>query len=81
MTSESHQRQLLLFADNADRYINNFSEEFERDYLEVLKHEFGTKRVHANRVYQHYISDRHPFFFLPSNLQQFYVALLVAQTP
>ncbi|PNF18236.1 DNA/RNA-binding protein KIN17 [Cryptotermes secundus] len=59
MTSESHQRQLLLFADNADRYINNFSKEFERDYLEVLKHEFGTKRVHANRVYQHYISDRH----------------------
>ncbi|PNF42688.1 DNA/RNA-binding protein KIN17 [Cryptotermes secundus] len=59
MTSESHQRQLLLFADNADRYITNFSKEFERGFLEVLKHQFCTKRVHANRVYQDYISDRH----------------------
>ncbi|PNF33107.1 hypothetical protein B7P43_G15730 [Cryptotermes secundus] len=58
MTSESHQRQLLLFADNADRYINNFSKEFESGYLELLERQFGTKRVRANRVYQDYISER-----------------------
>jgi DNA/RNA-binding protein KIN17 len=57
--SESHQRQLLLFADNADKYIDEFSKEFEDGYLELLKRQFGTKRVHANRVYQDYISERH----------------------
>lgn len=59
MMSESHQRQLLLFADNADKYIDSFSKEFEGGYLELLKRQFGTKRVHANRVYQDYISERH----------------------
>ncbi|KDR16846.1 DNA/RNA-binding protein KIN17 [Zootermopsis nevadensis] len=59
MMSESHQRQLLLFADNADKYIDEFSQEFEDGYLELLKRQFGTKRVHANRVYQDYISQRH----------------------
>lgn len=57
-TSESHQRQLLIFADNADKYIDEFSKEFEEGYLELLRRQFGTKRVHANRVYQDYISDR-----------------------
>ncbi|XP_047111489.1 DNA/RNA-binding protein KIN17 [Schistocerca piceifrons] len=59
MMSESHQRQLLLFADNADKYIDEFSKEFCDGYLELLKRQFGTKRVHANRVYQDYISERH----------------------
>lgn len=59
MMSESHQRQLLLFADNAEKYIDEFSKEFEEGYLELLKRQFGTKRVHANRVYQDYISERH----------------------
>lgn len=57
-TSESHQRQLLLFADNADKYIDEFSKEFEEGYCELLKRQFGTKRVNANRVYQDYIADR-----------------------
>ncbi|XP_066992119.1 DNA/RNA-binding protein KIN17 [Anabrus simplex] len=59
MMSESHQRQLLLFADNAEKYIDEFSREFSDGYLELLKRQFGTKRVHANRVYQDYISERH----------------------
>lgn len=57
--SESHQRQLLLFADNQNTYLNQFSKEFCDGYLELLRRQFGTKRVHANRVYQEYISDRH----------------------
>jgi DNA/RNA-binding protein KIN17 len=59
MMSESHQRQLLLFADNADKYIDEFSKEFEEGYLELLKRQFGTKRLDANRVYQDYFSERH----------------------
>jgi len=56
--SESHQRQLLLFADNSRKYLDDFSYEFEKCFLELLKRQFGTKRVHANVVYQEYIRDR-----------------------
>lgn len=58
LTSESHQRQLLLFADDPDKYIDTFSQEFLDMFLELLKRRFGTKRVQANNVYQEYISDR-----------------------
>jgi DNA/RNA-binding protein KIN17 len=51
--SESHQRQLLLFAENADKYNDNFSKDVEGGYLELLKRHFGTKCV-----YQDYISER-----------------------
>ncbi|XP_014212941.1 DNA/RNA-binding protein KIN17 [Copidosoma floridanum] len=56
--SESHHRQLLLFADNANKYMDQFSKEFSSGYLHLLKRQFGTKRVPANRVYQDYIADR-----------------------
>lgn len=56
--SESHQRQLLLFADNSKRYIDDFSYEFAKGYLDILRRQFGSKRVNANRVYQEYIADR-----------------------
>jgi len=56
--SESHQRQLLLFADNSRKYLDDFSYEFEKCFLQLLKRQFGTKRVHANVVYQEYIRDR-----------------------
>ncbi|XP_067140977.1 DNA/RNA-binding protein KIN17 [Centruroides vittatus] len=58
-TSESHQRQLLLFAENPYKYIDRFSKEFLDTFIELLSRRFGTKRVHANQVYQEYISDRH----------------------
>ncbi|XP_040169623.1 DNA/RNA-binding protein KIN17 [Anopheles arabiensis] len=57
--SESHQRQILLFADNAGRFIDGFSSEFLTGYLQILRRQFGTKRVAANKVYQEYIADRH----------------------
>lgn len=56
--SESHQRQLLLFADNSKKYMDEFSFEFAKGYIDILRRQFGTKRVNANRVYQEYISDR-----------------------
>ncbi|KAL8595195.1 hypothetical protein ACOMHN_013868 [Nucella lapillus] len=58
MMSESHQRQLLLFAENPDEYVDSFSKEFEEGYCELLKRRFGTKRVHVNIVYQEYIAHR-----------------------
>lgn len=56
--SESHQRQLLLFADNSNKYIYSFSKEFSDGYVELLRRRFGTKRVAANKVYQEYIAHK-----------------------
>lgn len=56
--SESHQRQLLLFADNSNKYIHSFSKEFSDGYVELLRRRFGTKRVAANKIYQEYIADK-----------------------
>ncbi|XP_017485803.1 PREDICTED: DNA/RNA-binding protein KIN17 [Rhagoletis zephyria] len=54
--SESHQRQLLLFADSPGKFLHSFSKEFSDGYMELLRRRFGTKRVNANKVYQEYIS-------------------------
>lgn len=56
--SESHQRQLLLFAESPDKYIDQFSQDFLDEFMELLRRRFGTRRVHANQVYQEYIADR-----------------------
>jgi DNA/RNA-binding protein KIN17 len=56
--SESHQRQLLLFGENANKFLDGFSSEFNTGYMTTLRRRFGTKRVHANIVYQEYINDR-----------------------
>ncbi len=56
--SESHQRQLLIFADNPNRFLSDFSKEFEMDFIRLLKTAHGTKRVKANKVYQEYIADK-----------------------
>jgi DNA/RNA-binding protein KIN17 len=56
--SESHHRQMLLFAENSNKFLNEHSSDFNREYLNTLKRRFGTTRVHANVVYQEYISDR-----------------------
>lgn len=58
MTSESHQRQLLLFAENPDEYVDSFSKDFSDGYVELLRRRFGTKRVQCNVVYQEYIAQR-----------------------
>ncbi|CAG0916949.1 unnamed protein product [Notodromas monacha] len=57
-SSESHQRQLLLFADNPHKYLDSFSKEFEESYMQLVRRCYGTKRVNANQVYQELIKDR-----------------------
>lgn len=56
--SEAHQRQLLLFSDNSSKIINDFSSEFVKGYMDIVRRQFGTKRVNANKVYQEYIADK-----------------------
>lgn len=57
-TSESHQRQLLLFADSEDKFLDQFSKDFEDGFLYLLKRSHGTKRSFANGIYQDYIHER-----------------------
>ena len=55
LMSESHQRQMMLVADNPNKYLDAFSEEFLSDFLDLLRRRFGTKRVNNNQVYNEYI--------------------------
>ncbi|KAJ7250044.1 domain of Kin17 curved DNA-binding protein-domain-containing protein [Mycena haematopus] len=56
--SESHLRQMLVVGEHAGRHIQNFSQEFQSEFVALLSRRFGTKRVRANQVYQEYISDK-----------------------
>ena len=58
MTSESHQRQLLLFGENPGRYLHGYSRDFQKDFNAILRRQYNQKRVLANAVYQQYISDK-----------------------
>jgi DNA/RNA-binding protein KIN17 len=57
-TSESHQRQMLIVANNPDKFLSEYSDEFERTFLENLRRRHGTKRMAANVVYNEYIADK-----------------------
>lgn len=50
LMSESHQRQLLLVADNPEKFVDSFSMTFFDDFMDLLRRQYGTKRVHANLV-------------------------------
>ncbi|KAG0028234.1 hypothetical protein BGZ82_008532 [Podila clonocystis] len=57
-TSESHQRKILLVAESPEKYVNNYSAEFQQDFMKLLSSRYGTRRVNANLVYQEFIADR-----------------------
>ena len=47
LTSESHLRQMELFAQNPEHYLEALSQEFEESFLTLLSRRFNTKRVEA----------------------------------
>ncbi|OQV25477.1 DNA/RNA-binding protein KIN17 [Hypsibius exemplaris] len=57
-TSEAHQRQLLLFGENPNQFLGSFSGEFETGFMDILRRQYGTRRVAANQVYQEYIKHK-----------------------
>ncbi|TYZ64969.1 hypothetical protein PybrP1_005761 [[Pythium] brassicae (nom. inval.)] len=57
-TSESHQRQMLIVANDPDKFISDYSEMFETAFLENLRRRHGTKRLRATVVYNEYIADK-----------------------
>ncbi|GMH62997.1 hypothetical protein TL16_g03604 [Triparma laevis f. inornata] len=58
-TSASHLRMMSILRENTGKIIDDFSEEFEKSYVDTLRQRHGVKRVNANNVYQEVIQDKH----------------------
>ncbi|CAG9467173.1 unnamed protein product [Pedinophyceae sp. YPF-701] len=58
-TSEGHKRMMMLFGQNPDKVIDDYSKQFVEGYLDVIRQRHCNSRVEANKVYQEYIADRH----------------------
>ena len=58
INTEAHQRQMLLFGQNTGSYTYQFSKDFFDLFMDILRRQFGTKRVKANKVYQQVIAHK-----------------------
>ncbi|KAI9799679.1 MAG: hypothetical protein M1825_004414 [Sarcosagium campestre] len=56
--SESHVRQMLLVGEDPRKHIQDFSNQFQRDFLQLLRTAHGEKQVHINHFYQEYIANK-----------------------
>lgn len=56
--SESHVRQMLLIGEDPKKFINDYSNQFQRDFLQLLRTSHGEKQVNLNHFYQEYISNK-----------------------
>lgn len=59
LNSESHKRQMEIFGQNADRVIEGYSEEFEADFMELMRRSHPRARVAAKNVYNEFIADKY----------------------
>jgi hypothetical protein len=64
VASESHVRQMLLIGEDPRRHIQDFSREFQKNFVDLLKTTHGEKKVHINHFYQQVIADKEVSFFL-----------------
>jgi DNA/RNA-binding protein KIN17 len=56
--SESHLRQMSIFRENSGKFIANYSSQFKRDFVDLLRTRYCNQRVMANKVYNEYIADK-----------------------
>ncbi|RDL35064.1 C2H2 and C2HC zinc finger [Venustampulla echinocandica] len=56
--AESHVRQMLLVGEDPKKYINDYSNQFQRDFLLLLRTSHGEKKVQLNHFYQEYIGNK-----------------------
>jgi DNA/RNA-binding protein KIN17 len=57
--SESHTRRAILIGETGvNKAINDYSKDFQRDFLTLLRTAHGEKMVHLNHFYQEYISHK-----------------------
>lgn len=48
--SESHVRQIIIIGEDPKKYVSDFSNEFLKDFIQLLKTGHGEKSVSMNRV-------------------------------
>ena len=56
--SESHVRQMLLIGEDPRKHIADYSNQFQRDFLQLLRTSHGEKAININHFYQEYISNK-----------------------
>ena len=56
--SESHVRQMLLIGEDSRKHISDYSNQFQRDFLQLLRTSHGEKKININHFYQEYISNK-----------------------
>ncbi|KAI4864655.1 zinc finger protein RTS2 [Hypoxylon rubiginosum] len=56
--SESHTRKMLLVGEDPKKYIEEFSKEFLKDFMQLLRTSHGEKPVQMNQFYQNYIANK-----------------------
>jgi len=59
--SESHQRQMEMFSENSNAFMDEFSKEFEEGMLEIISRKARSQRCSANVIYREYIGDKQHF--------------------
>ncbi|EGC31313.1 hypothetical protein DICPUDRAFT_40129 [Dictyostelium purpureum] len=57
--SEGHQRQMEVFSGRSNFIVDQYSKEFEEDFIRLLSRQYLNSKVSANQVYSDYIKDRH----------------------
>lgn len=56
--SESHVRKLLLVGEDPKKFMNDYSNQFLRDFTQLLRTGHGEKKIGINRFYQEYIANK-----------------------
>ncbi|OBT65988.1 hypothetical protein VE03_03214 [Pseudogymnoascus sp. 23342-1-I1] len=56
--SESHVRRMLLVGEDPKKFIQDYSNQFQRDFLLLLRTSHGEKQVQMNHFYQEYIANK-----------------------
>ncbi|KAF3484437.1 uncharacterized protein GIQ15_03761 [Arthroderma uncinatum] len=56
--SEGHVRAMQVVAENPKQFIEGYSRDFQRDFLQLLRTSHGEKAIQLNHFYQEYISDK-----------------------
>ena len=56
--SESHVRRMQTVGADANKVINDYSQQFQSDFLKLLRTAHGEKMIHMNHFYQEYIGDK-----------------------
>lgn len=58
LKSKTHQKNIERVAKSPQKYIDNYSNDFKRDYLDFLKREHKNEWVSANVIYDKYIKEK-----------------------